>query len=154
VPRGAGHLRDEWSGMIGLMQAHSRDQGANEKGFWLETYDFGDTSADRVGRGDGDPIIVGEKHVMHLSGVQPSKLRKLGNQIDLTSDGYLQRYAPIWIRPLAGGLDQPVGRELADYQRLIEYLAEVEGGQTYKPSYDALRIREHLDADLDRLAKN
>ncbi len=53
-----------------------------------------------------------------LGGIQPDRLTKLG---DLTSDGLLQRFLPVLMKPAKlGNADYPVAVVEAEYEKLIK----------------------------------
>ena len=87
--------RDEFSGWIGSMEKYggtSRGAGA-DRGFWLQAFDGGPYSMDRIGRGE---TYIGNLSVSLIGGIQPAKLVELHG---LTSDGLLQRFIPVMMGP-------------------------------------------------------
>ncbi len=135
----------------------------------LQTHDGGPYTVDRVGSGGrekgGYTGRIKENHVVHSGGVQPSKLRKLIDKLDLTDDGYLQRFIPVILQPRQKGRRQPIGREVTIYEELIKHLAQVPGGAVdeatglrrrhiVRLSIDAQRIAERVDERVLQLSKN
>jgi len=113
--RGTLLWRDEVVGWIGQMEKGSGGSkaGAYDRGFWLQAYNGGFFTADRVGRGT---IRVNNLSISILGGVQPSRLKELHG---LTSDGLLQRFIPVMLSD--SGRDQDTSTEAADaaFRRLI-----------------------------------
>jgi hypothetical protein len=105
--------RDEFSGWIGQMEkyaATSRGAGA-DRGFWLQAYDGGPYTIDRIGRGE---TYIRNLSVSLLGGIQPARLAELHG---LTSDGLLQRFIPVMMAPSKLARDEPCDDE--GYSRLI-----------------------------------
>ncbi len=167
--RGVMMANDELVGTIGMMYAYSGDSGLSARAFMLQSYDGGPYTIDRVGSGGrekgGYVGRIKENHVVHSGGVQPSKLRKLIDKLDLTDDGYLQRFIPIILQPRQKGRRGPIGREVAVYEELIKHLAQVPGGAVdeatglrrrhiVRLSSDAQRIAERVDDRVLQLSKN
>jgi Protein of unknown function (DUF3987) len=105
--------RDEFSGWIGGMEKYggtSRGAGA-DRGFWLQAFDGGPYSMDRIGRGE---TYIGNLSVSLIGGIQPAKLVELHG---LTSDGLLQRFIPVMMGPSKLAKDCESDDE--DFHRLI-----------------------------------
>jgi hypothetical protein len=106
--------RDELSGWIGSMERYAgRGGGASDRAFWLQAYDGGRYTIDRIGRG--------EKHIANLSvslvgGIQPERLAEMH---DLTTDGLLQRFIPVVLRAARFPVDAPSGETADAFARLI-----------------------------------
>ena len=112
--RGVLELRDEIAGWIGGMEKYSGGSGLADRAFWLQTYDGGPYSVDR---------IKGERHVNNLSvsligGIQPERLAELKKTT--SSDGLLQRLLPVMMQPPRLPIDAPSRDE--DFSRLIRRL--------------------------------
>lgn len=120
--RGVLVKRDELSGWIGSMERYSSGRGsaASDRAFWLQAYDGGRFSIDRIGRG--------EKHVRNLSvsilgGIQPGRLAEMKDQ---TTDGLLQRFVPVMLKGARFTIDAPSGNVEDAYGRLIRRLIAAE----------------------------
>jgi hypothetical protein len=115
--------RDEFSGWLGSMErygGHSRGAGA-DRGFWLQAFDGGHYTVDRVNRG--------ERHVENLSvsligGIQPEKLIELRG---LTADGLLQRFLPVMMSRSRLPLDRP--GNTTKYDQLVRDLLLAESAR-------------------------
>lgn len=85
-PEGILVVQDELSGFFGSMDAY-RAQGGKDRSFWLEAYNGGPRSVDRIGRE--------ARHVPNLSacmigGIQPAAIREKARS--MVDDGLLQRF--------------------------------------------------------------
>jgi hypothetical protein len=91
-PRGVLVSADELAGWLG---AHDRYGGsraaASGRALWLTAYNGGYYNLQRLGR---RTIPVENFSVSIIGGIQPERLRELGN---LTADGLLQRFLPVWM---------------------------------------------------------
>jgi len=83
--------RDEIAGWIGSMEKYAGGSkaGATDPAFWLQAYDGGSYTVDRISRGE---ILIRNLSVSVLGGIQPTRLAELRG---LTSDGLLQRFIPV-----------------------------------------------------------
>jgi len=117
-PNGVLYLRDELSGFFGSMDKYSGSRGAAaDRGFWLQAYNGGAYSYDRVMRGSGH---IERLSVSVLGGIQPEPMRKLVE--DAVDDGLIQRLVPIVLRPAQNGRDEPMSDATIDYETLVERL--------------------------------
>jgi hypothetical protein len=94
--------------------------GASDRAFWLQAYDGGRYTIDRIGRG--------EKHVANLSvsligGIQPERLAEMH---DLTTDGLLQRFLPTVLRAARFPVDAPAGDTADAFSRLVRRLSQAQ----------------------------
>ena len=100
--------------------ALSDTNGQSSRAFYLSAWNGGPFLKDRVGKGITDidaEIRVDNLALNILGGIQPDRLVKLG---DLTSDGLLQRFLTVLMKPAKqGNLDYPVTNAEADYEQLI-----------------------------------
>lgn len=112
---------DEWSGFIGQLDKYQTSKaGLADRADYLECWDGGYDSYDRIGRGHG---TIKNKLITQLGGIQPDKLADLGK---LTSDGLLQRYITPILRPKTGHSAADAGEhELDLYEALIQRLSRV-----------------------------
>jgi hypothetical protein len=107
--------RDEFSGWIGAMEKYTSNKGsAADRGFWLMAYDGGPYGIDRISRGE---ILIDNLSVSLIGGIQPARLAELSG---LTSDGLLQPFLPIMLKPSRLALDQPADDEA--YGKLVRAL--------------------------------
>ena len=120
--RGLLAKRDELSGWIGAMERYSgrNGGGASDRAFWLQAYDGGRYTVDRIGRG--------EKHIANLSvsligGIQPERLAEMH---DLTTDGLLQRFIPVALRASRFPIDAPGDRATEAFEHLVSRLVKAE----------------------------
>ena len=93
--------------------ATSRGAGA-DRGFWLQAFDGGPYTVDRIGRGE---THIRNFSVSLIGGIQPARLAELHG---LTSDGLLQRFLPIMMGPSTLAQDRPCDNEA--YSRLVHQL--------------------------------
>jgi hypothetical protein len=113
--RGLLTKRDEFSGWVGALEKYSSNKGsAADRAFWLKAFDGGPFGIDRISRGE---ILIDNLSVSLIGGIQPVRLAELGG---LTSDGLLQRFLPVVLKPSRLALDQPVDDEA--YGRLVRAL--------------------------------
>jgi hypothetical protein len=92
-PRGMLLVADELSGFLTSFDRYGAGKGAAAgRAVWLQAYNGGYYAASRASR-----VVapVSNLSVSILGGIQMDRLRELGN---LTSDGLLQRFLPIWMR--------------------------------------------------------
>jgi hypothetical protein len=117
-PRGILIHRDELSGWIGSMEKYAAGKGGGaDRAFWLQTYDGGSYTVDRISRGD---IYVHNLSASILGGIQPARLAELGR---LTSDGLLQRFIPVMLSRPTFGEDSADDEAASAYAALIEQCA-------------------------------
>jgi hypothetical protein len=136
--------RDEFSGWIGGMEKYHNSRGASsDRGFWLQAYDGGGYAFDRIQRGE---IYIGNLSVSLIGGIQPSRLAELRG---LTSDGLLQRFAPVMMRASTLPQDRQ-SDDQENYQRLVYKLIRAEHRRLFL-SDRALQIMNDLRAQLFEL---
>ena len=80
---------DEAAGWLGSMERYSNNAGASDRAFWLQAYDGGPYTIDRIKRGE---IFVENLSVSIIGGIQPARLAELHK---LSTDGLLQRFLPV-----------------------------------------------------------
>ncbi|MEO5706983.1 MAG: DUF3987 domain-containing protein [Alteraurantiacibacter sp.] len=127
-PRGLLSAQDELSGWFGAMDKYAPGKASMaDRSFWLQAYNGGTYSYNRIGRGSG---YIPNCSVSLLGGIQPEPLRAIAN--DSHDDGLVQRILPVILRPGGIGHDVPLGDAVTDYERLIEQLEvlqpEMSGG--------------------------
>ena len=112
-------VQDELASFLGSFERYS--SGASSRAFFLSCWNGGTFLKDRVGKGAGDEhaeIRVDNLALGILGGIQPDRLADLR---DLTSDGLLQRFLPVLMRPAERGNERyPVVAVETDYARLIK----------------------------------
>ncbi len=91
-----------------------------DRGFWLQSFNGGHYSWDRVSRGSGN---IPNLSICVLGGIQEEPLRKLVN--DGVDDGLIQRLFIIMLRPAVMGRDEPVPAD--QYDKLVERLYALRG---------------------------
>ena len=120
-PNGVLLEQDELSGWFGMMDKYSGARGAAaDRAFWLQAYNGGPFTVDRVMRGH---VHIPNLSVSILGPIQPELIRKLAD--GGVDDGLLQRFLPIVLRSAVGGRDEPPGQVVADYGDLIRRLREL-----------------------------
>lgn len=113
-PDGLLCYQDELSGWFGSMDKYSAGRGsAKDRSFWLEAFNGGSYSVQRVGRG---LVYIDNLSVSLNGGIQPEPIRKLAD------DGLLQRLLPIMVSPAKAGRDEAASAVVAEYNALIRDL--------------------------------
>lgn len=151
-PRGVLSAQDELSGWFGQMDKYAPGKGSQaDRAFWLQAYNGGTYSLNRVGRGAS---YIPNCSVSLLGGIQPEPVRAIAG--DTHDDGLVQRLIPVVLRPGKVGRDIPADKTLSDYERLIERLevmrpsAHLAGDGRVSPlrlSDAARAIRERLELE-------
>lgn len=147
-PRGILCLQDELSGWFGSMDAYSGGKaGGKDRAHWLEAYNGGGRTVDRVMRGS---LNIPNWSVSMIGGIQPDAIRRIAQ--NMTDDGLMQRFMIV------------VGRNAKEYDRkedtaahnrfrdLVDHMHSVMPGQhPVTMTEEAHAIREALNqhtADL------
>jgi hypothetical protein len=148
-PRGVLSLQDELSGWFGAMDKYAPGKGAQaDRGFWLQAYNGGSYSLNRIGRGAS---YIPNCSIGLLGGIQPEPIRAIAG--DTHDDGLVQRLIPVVLRPGKVGRDVPTDGTLTAYQRLIERLELLQAGDATLRFDEAARaVRERLEAEHLNLA--
>jgi hypothetical protein len=130
APSGCLMVQDELAGWMGSFERYSA--GASSRAFYLQCWNGGTFLKDRVGKGKHDPdaeIRVDNLAMGILGGIQPDRLASLK---DLTSDGLLQRFLPVLMRPAERGDENyPVTKAEDDYEKLIKALCDAPSQKYY-----------------------
>ena len=142
-PRGVLSLQDELSGWFGQMDKYAPGKGSQaDRGFWLQAYNGGSYSLNRIGRGAS---YIPNCSICLLGGIQPEPIRALAG--DTNDDGLIQRLVPVVLRPGKVGRDVPSDGTLRDYERLIERLDLLRAGdRPLMLDANARAVRERLEA--------
>jgi Protein of unknown function (DUF3987) len=121
-PDGVLYLRDELSGFFGSMDKYAGYRGsASDRGFWLQAYNGGGYTFDRIKRGAGR---IPHLSVSVLGGIQPEAMRKLTT--DTIDDGLIQRLVPIMLQSGGVGRDEEMSRSVEAYESLVERLHQMQ----------------------------
>lgn len=143
-PRGVLNLQDELSGFFGAMDKYAPGKGAQaDRGFWLQAYNGGTYSLNRIGRGAS---LIPNCSISLLGGIQPEPIRAIAGETN--DDGLLQRLIPIVLRPGRVGRDAPSDGTTQGYERLIERLSVLRAGDgPLTLDRDARAVRERLEQE-------
>ncbi|MBX5303095.1 DUF3987 domain-containing protein [Rhizobium sp. NLR12b] len=115
-------VRDELSGWFGSMEKYGSGKGAaTDRSFWLQSFNGGSYSVNRVGRG---VVAIDNLSVSMLGGIQPEPIRKIA--AEAADDGLLQRLFPIVLGPSSVGIDAPPSAAVGEYGGLIQRLHKLE----------------------------
>ncbi|MBY5503123.1 DUF3987 domain-containing protein [Rhizobium leguminosarum] len=131
-------VRDELSGWFGSMEKYGSGKGAAaDRSFWLQSFNGGSYSVNRVGRG---VVAIDNLSVSMLGGIQPEPIRKIAT--DAADDGLLQRLFPIVLGPSSVGVDAPPAAAVGEYSGLVQRLHTLQrpmlGGMSEVPlKFDA-----------------
>jgi hypothetical protein len=140
-PDGVLCLRDEMSGWFGSMDKYAGHRGAAmDRGFWLQAWNGGTYSYNRVSRGAG---LIENLSVCVLGGIQPEPMRKLAS--DSVDDGLIQRIIPIMVRRGAIGTDEPTPDTERQYDALVIRLHGLKPFDDVHLSDEARAIRQELE---------
>ena len=153
-PNGVLSYQDELSGWFGAMDKYSGGGkgAAKDRAFWLESFNGGSYSTNRIGRGS---VFIENLSVSMLGGIQPEPMRKLSE--DGSDDGLLQRLIPIVLRPAVVGRDEEASQAVFDYNSLIHNLWELKPPTTggIMPAVTILRFDDGalvIRKDLEKKA--
>jgi hypothetical protein len=117
-PDGVLCLQDELSGWFGSMDKYVGHRGAaKDRGFWLQAYNGGSYTFDRITRGSG---LIENLSMSLLGGIQPEPMRKIS--ADTVDDGLIQRIVPVMLRPATMSRDAEFPAAAATYSALIQGL--------------------------------
>jgi hypothetical protein len=115
-------LRDELAGWFASMERYGGTKsGGSDRAFWLESFNGGPTTTNRIGRG---VVYIPNLSVCLLGGIQPEPIRAIA--ADMHDDGLLQRILPVVLAGSEVGRDEPVTVAADDYAGLIERLHAME----------------------------
>lgn len=120
-PDGVLCLQDELSGWFGSMDKYSSGRGAaKDRGFWLQAFNGGPYTVNRIGRG---ATLIDNLSVSLLGGIQPEPIRALAAEAH--DDGLLQRLFPIVLGAAGAGVDKPMPDATAAYDALVARLTRL-----------------------------
>jgi hypothetical protein len=142
--------QDEMSGWFGSMDKYSSGRGsAKDRAFWLEAYNGGTYSVNRIGRG---AIAIENLSVSLLGGIQPEPIRKVTEES--ADDGLLQRLLPIILKPAIEGRDEEASPVVTEYRSLIDRLHHLDnpmaGGVLYPMSLRFDEGAQNYRQELER----
>lgn len=89
TPRGILCSQDELAGWFAGMERNGKGKGGDNS-FWLQAFNGGQFSVDRVGRGS---VPIENLSISLIGGIQPEKIR--GIMSEAADDGMMQRFFPI-----------------------------------------------------------
>lgn len=146
--RGIGVLRDELSGFIGGMERYASKGGNGaERGFWLETYNGGGKTVDRIVRGS---TYIDNLLATICGGIQPDRLESFS---DITDDGLWQRFIPIIVTDGEFGVDQASDREVDDYTMRLQDIVDRPVAKSVVFSNTGYEICRQVERELFDLQK-
>jgi hypothetical protein len=147
-PAGSLMVHDELAGWLGSFERYKA--GLSSRAFFLQSWNGGLFLKDRVGQGVRDQyaeIRVENLALCVLGGIQPDRLAEL-RDLNLTSDGLLQRLLPVLMRaPERGNESHQVSAAESDYEKLIGWLQRAMPCP-YEFEPGAVKVRKRV---LDRL---
>jgi hypothetical protein len=145
-PSGSLMVHDELAGWLDSFERYS--SGQSSRAFHLTCWNGGPFTKDRVGRGAQDlgaEIHVDNLALSMLGGIQPDRLAQLR---DLTSDGLMQRFLPVLMKPPERGDEYHfVASAEANYDDLLKSINSAPAG-THDFVDAALEVRDRV---LDHL---
>jgi len=139
-PNGLMCYRDELSSWFGQHERYTNGKGSSDRGFWLEAFNGGPYSVDRIGRGS---TYIPNLSVSILGGIQPDKIREV--VAATTDDGLLQRFLTITVKSAVLGLEGGEGAAVAEHARLIGDLFRL-GAMVLEFDDEAQAYRRELEA--------
>jgi hypothetical protein len=154
-PDGIICVQDELAGWFGAMDKYSASGRSGDRGFWLQTWNGGSYSVQRIARGF---VQIDNLSMSLLGGIQPEPIRKI--VADSVDDGLVQRILPIVLRPAVKGHDEPESSVVFEYSELINRLRHLDaivlrfdnGAQKYREELEerhlALQDCEAVDPKL------
>jgi hypothetical protein len=140
--RGLLCYHDELAGFFGSLDKYSGGgkASATDRAFWLQSYNGGAFTSDRIGRG---ATYLPNLSACLLGGVQQSVIRRIAG--DCLDDGLLQRFLPIVLRESEVGTDEPMSQDIFHYNTLVRFLHGLKGELTLHFDESAQNIRAELE---------
>jgi hypothetical protein len=154
-PDGVICMQDELAGWFGNMDRYATSGRSGDRGFWLQTWNGGSYSVQRVTRGF---VQIENLSMSLLGGIQPEPIRKI--VADSVDDGLVQRILPVVLKPAIKGRDEPESPAVFEYSKLIGRLRHLDasvlrfddGAQAYREELEerhlALQDCEAVDPKL------
>ncbi|MET4517217.1 hypothetical protein ABIB81_006561 [Bradyrhizobium sp. I1.7.5] len=103
------------------MDKYSSGRGsAKDRGFWLQSFNGGPYTVNRIGRG---VVLIENLSVSLLGGIQPEPIRALAAEAH--DDGLLQRLFPIVLGAAGAGVDKPMPDAAAAYEATVARLTRL-----------------------------
>ena len=157
-PNGVLLFHDELSGWFGSMEKYGSGKGAQaDRAFWLQAFNGGPYSVNRVGRG---AVYIQNLSASLLGAIQPEPIRRIA--AEAVDDGLLQRLIPVILTPAHIGSDEASGAERVEYERLVVSLSALRPGPSgigqkcpAQVQFDdaALVVRERLEREHHELIR-
>jgi hypothetical protein len=140
-PNGLMCYRDELSSWFAAHERYANGKGSSDRGFWLEAYNGGSYSVDRVGRGS---TFIPNLSASILGGIQPDKIREVAAAAP--DDGLLPRFLTIMVRSaVLGSLEESEGAAVSEYAAVIRDLLHL-GAMVLEFDDEAQTYRRELEA--------
>jgi phage/plasmid primase-like uncharacterized protein len=150
--RGVLCLQDELTGWFASMDAYKGGgRGGNkDRAKWLEIYNGGQQSIDRVARGS---ISVPNWSACVLGGIQPDMMRRIAN--GMGNDGLLQRFMIVVAKPAQKGEDRYPDRVAMDnFGALFDHLEGISSSEQPVTMVEgAHQVRERIEDCAAKMAK-
>lgn len=146
-PRGVIVFRDELSGWLESMDAY-KNGGGKDRAAWLEAFNGGPLSVDRVNRGS---THVANWSASVIGGIQPSVVQAYASATN--HDGMLQRFVLYYAQPAAMGQDRAPDRQAkqAFWQTIATVLDIPESDEPIRLDDHAHAVKDELWERLHRL---
>lgn len=121
-PRGVLAVQDELSEWIGSMDAYTGKSVQKDRPAWLQAFEGGPRSLNRVMRGRA---VIPNWSTAIVGGIQPDVVRRLMGGVG-TGDGLLQRFLVVALAPAGQGVDREADETAAAaYRSLVRDLYEI-----------------------------
>ena len=145
-PRGILAKFDEVAGWIGALERYrGGNKGASaDRAFWLQAWNGGHYTVDRIVR---KSTFIENLSASVIGGIQPTRLTEIHG---LTSDGLLQRFAPVLMREPRRAQDIDCIEVTRAYERLVFELVELLP-QKFNLADDAVEAMSALHDHLFKL---
>lgn len=152
-PQGVLCVRDELTGWLGSMDAYkgSKAGASADRANWLELYNGGPRSVDRLVRGS---VYIPNWSSCLIGGIQPDMLRRV--VAGMGHDGLLQRFLPvIACATNSRGIDRkPDMSAIEHYRELFEHLAAIiPSKEPVLLEEDAHVVRERVDMLAEKMGR-
>ena len=146
-------VRDELTGWLGSMDAYkgSKAGASADRANWLELYNGGARSVDRLTRGS---IYISNWSSCLIGGIQPDMLRRI--VAGMGHDGLLQRFLPIIACSTnSRGIDREPDMSAIDrYRELFDQLAAIiPSKKPVQLEEEAHIVRERVDLHAEKIGR-